>query len=377
MSDVVGLLRELVAIDSVSARPNEPMVARLAAPLREKGFSLTVLPYRDEAGVEKQNLVAVAGPGGGAAEGGLAFVGHTDTVPYDAAWTEALARTERDGKLYARGSADTKGFIAAVIAALDDVDPSRLKRPIACVFTADEEVGCVGAKRLAEAGAVRPRHAIVGEPTELVPVRAHKGYWLGEVEVRGQEGHSAYPHLGRSAIADAAKLLVRLQQVAKELEADADVTFGPPFTTLNVGLIAGGKAKNVIPGRCAFPLEWRPIPKQDGEEVARRVRAAIAGLAAEDPGFDAGFTVLRHDPAVATPPDAAIVKFLEAETGKAVQTIPFGTELPYLAALGAEGCVCGPGDIRVAHRTGEFVPRAELERAVGIYRRAIAHFCET
>jgi acetylornithine deacetylase len=369
--DVVQLLSELVAIDSVSARPNLPMVDRLAQELGRLSFKLRVLPYVDDAGVEKHNLVASAGPEG---PGGLAFVGHTDTVPYDPAWKEALQLTAKDGNLYARGAADTKGFIAAVIAALADLDLRRLRAPLLCIFTADEEVGCVGAKKLVELGAARPAHAIVGEPTQLVPVRAHKGYCLAEVEVLGQEGHSAYPGLGRSAILDAGRLLTRITQLARELEGEGDPLFEPPFTTVNVGTIVGGKARNVIPGRCAFPLEWRPVPGQPTDRVPGLLAAAIAELRAELPGFEARFTVTRRDGGVSVAPDAPVVRFLEAETGHASVTIPFGTELPQLTELGAQGCVCGPGDIRVAHRTGEFVPEADLARAVAIYRRAVEHF---
>lgn len=376
MTDVVELLRELVAIDSVSSRSNVPIAAVLEARLVALGFETRRYPYLDPAGVEKVNLVALAGPAADPpGAGGLCFVGHTDVVPHDPAWKEALVVQEREGKLFGRGTADTKGFIAAVLAAFARIDRSRLSRPLVALFTADEEVGCVGAKRLVGEAPVRPAHAIVGEPTGLTPVRAHKGYWLGEVEVVGAEGHSAHPEVGRSAIFDAARLLGRIEAVAEELRADTDPTYAPPFTTLNVGTIAGGKAPNVIPGSCRFPVEWRPLPRQDGEEVPRRIRAELARLRATDPRFEARFEVVRRDDGVETPPDAEIVRFLEAETGRRATTIPFGTELPHVTALGARGCVCGPGDIREAHRTGEFVPRAELERAVELYVRAIETFC--
>ncbi len=374
--DAAQILTELVAIDSVSDRPNRPIIDWLAQWLEKRGFELHFHRYRDERGVEKLNLVAVAGPKRqpiGA--GGLALAGHTDTVPYDPAWTDALRVTERDGKIYGRGTADTKGFIAASLAAIDRTGTERLQEPLVCIFTADEEVGCVGARKLLAELEVRPAHVIVGEPTRLVPIRSHKGYWLAEIEFRGGEGHSAFPSVGRSAILDAGRLLCRLESVQKELEGDPDPTFDPPFTTLNVGTIEGGKARNVIAGRCAFPLEWRPIPHQEGEKVARILRRELDEIVAEDPGVEASFVVSRTDPAVATPPDAAIVRFLEQATGNASTTIPFGTELPYFDAVGTLGCVCGPGDIRTAHRTGEYVDRAELDRAVEIYVQAIEHFC--
>jgi acetylornithine deacetylase len=376
VSEVVELLRELVAIDSVSATSNRALVRVLASRLGAYGCSVREYGYRDPAGVEKVNLVAAAGPAvDPPGAGGLAFLGHTDVVPFDPAWANALVLEERDGRLYGRGTADTKGFLAAVVTAVGRIDRARLVRPLLLVFTADEEIGCVGAKRLVEEVPLRPAQVVVGEPTGLRPVRAHKGYWLAEVEVLGREGHSAYPETGRSAILDAAKLLGRIAVLATELEGDRDEAFVPPYATVNVGTITGGKAQNVIPGACRFPVEWRPLPGRDGEEVARRIRREIEGLREVDPGFRARLEVIRRDEPVAMAPDTPIVRFLEEATGKAAITVPFGTELPEVAALGAGGCVCGPGDIQVAHRTGEYVPREEIEAAVDLFVRAIERFC--
>jgi acetylornithine deacetylase len=225
-------------------------------------------------------------------------------------------------------------------------------------------VGCLGARKLVEEGALRPRHAIVGEPTRLIPVIGHKGYCLAEVTVRGAEGHSAFPETGRSAIFAAALVLREIEGIAQGLQRERDEQFSPPYTTLNVGLIQGGKAKNVIPGSCTFTLEWRPLPAQEPEQVLRLVQAL--------PGVEV--RALRLDRGILQARNSALVEFLRASAGNAPETIPFGTELPYLAALGAETCVFGPGDIRVAHRTGEFVPLAELEKAVDILAAAIEKF---
>src|SRR5262249_30595265 len=157
--------------------------------------------------------------------------------------------------------ADTKAFIAAALGAAARARDHR--EPLWLIFTADEEVGCLGAKRLLDERAAAPRVAIVGEPTRLIPVRAHKGYCLAEVEVRGLEAHSAFPELGASAIRGAAEVLRRLDDAQAELAQERDPLFSPPYTTLNVGLIQGGKAKNVVPGSCTFTVEWRPIPGQD------------------------------------------------------------------------------------------------------------------
>jgi acetylornithine deacetylase len=369
--DIVPLLQALVAIDSTSTRSNVlviDLLERLVGPL---GFETRRLDWRDAAGVAKTNLVCRRGPD---VPGGLALVGHTDCVPFDPDWEEALSGALRDGKIYGRGSADTKGFVACAVAVAARARASA--KPLHLLFTSDEEVGCTGAKMILEEGRVRPRHAIVGEPTTLVPVRAHKGYCAVDVTVSGIEGHSAFPDLGASAIHAAARLLVEVERVQEAMKDDQAPLFAPPWTTFNVGLIQGGKARNILAGECTFSLEWRPIPGQDPERALRLFDEAAARVAgASGKGIAVRRTPMRLDEAAVTAPDAELVRFLEAESGHAARTIPFGTELPELAAMGAEGCVFGPGDIRVAHRTGEFVQVAELERCAAILERAVERFC--
>ncbi len=209
----------------------------------------------------------------------------------------------------------------------------------------------------------------------MKPVRAGKGYCLAEVTLRGREGHSAYPHLGASAIMRAARLVNRIEALAEELTGLAHEAFDPPHTTLNVGLIRGGTAKNVIAGECRFTLEWRPVPGQRPELVAELVGREIEALRDEDPDFDAALEVSRLDGGVETPADAPLVRALEELTGYAAGTISFGTEAPQMRAMGADAVVFGPGDIRVAHRTGEFVPASELREAASILGRLIERFC--
>lgn len=369
-------LAELVAIDSTSTRSNVPVVDVLERELRALGFDCRRHPYRDSAGVEKVNLVSVRPGRSAAAETlpALALVGHTDCVPFDPAWEGALRLEERDGKLYGRGACDTKAFIACALEACAQVTSHA--GPLLTVFTADEELGCFGAKQLADAGVGRARYAIVGEPTSLRPIHANKGYCLLEVVVRGKEGHSAYPDSGASAIFRAARLLERLERYARsELRVEADPKFEPPYTTVNVGIIGGGKAKNVIPGECRFIVEWRPIPSQRNELVPEKVRALVQELAREEPGFEAEVQVQRMDRGVETSTGSEVVRFLEQAAGKSPATVAFGTEAPQMTQLGAEAVVFGPGNIQVAHQTGEYVPVEELCRAEEILEQAIARFC--
>ena len=377
VSTVEQTLAELVAIDSVSSRSNAEIISYLQRRCEAHGLTTDRFPHIDDNGVEKINLVAqtsVRAPSQTEVYE-LALVGHTDTVPYDPKWAEALTLTERDAKLFGRGACDTKAFIAATLTALESIDIAKLQKPLALVFTADEEIGCLGAKRLADAKPLKVMNAIVGEPTSLQPMRAGKGYCLAHVIVRGREAHSAYPQLGASAIFRAAKLIQKIEAIAEDVKGDLHEGFDPPYTTVNVGVIGGGSAKNIIPGECRFTLEWRTIPGQPADYVLNLVRGAVADLQKADPDFACEIDAERADDSFDTPLDSDLVQFFEKESGKAPGTVAFGTEAPSMIALGAEAVVFGPGDIRVAHRTGEFVPVDELARCVDILRAAIAHFC--
>jgi len=373
---VAETLAELVSIDSVSARANTEIISYLAARCQAAGLAVKRFPHIDDAGTEKTNLVALAGAGFSdklAIE--LALIGHTDTVPYDPTWTEALQLTAKDGKLFGRGACDTKAFIAATLTAIEGIDISQLKKPLALIFTADEEIGCLGAKRLAEAPPFAAQYAIVGEPTSLQPMRAGKGYCLAEITVRGREAHSAYPGLGASAIFRAARLIERIELIAEELKNDQRAGFEPPYTTLNVGIISGGSAKNVVAGECHFTLEWRPIPGQKSDHVLNLARQAVEQLRQHDSDFGCEIDAARADESFETRADSFLVQFLEQASGNAASTVAFGTEAPSMIELGADAVVFGPGDIRVAHRTGEFVPADQLNACVSILRQAIARFC--
>lgn len=376
MTQIKETLAELVRIDSVSSRSNAEIIEYLERRCEAMSLVMRRFPYKDDHGVEKYNMIALAGTDFSddtAVE--LALVGHTDTVPYDPNWADATNLTERDGRLYGRGSCDTKGFIAAALTALETIDLSQLKKPLALVFTADEEIGLRGAKRLAEAKPLRPRYSIVGEPTSLKPIRAGKGYSLAEVIVKGREAHSAYPSLGTSAVFRAARLINDLESIAVQLKEDQHPAFDPPYTTLNIGLIHGGSAKNVLAGECRFTLEWRPIPTQSSGYVLNLFRSAIQEETQKDPDFECEVDANRQDTGFETSPDSPLIKMLENATGLESGTVAFGTEAAQMMTLGSEAVVIGPGDIREAHRTGEFVPVHELERCAEILRQSIQQLC--
>ena len=374
-------LAELVKIDSVSSRSNVEIVEYLERRCESLGLKTKRFTYTDEHGLEKINLVGFtgAGPSNEADLSNtnieLALVGHTDTVPYDPNWSDALNLTERDGKLYGRGSCDTKGFIAAALSAVESIDFKTLTKPLALIFTADEEIGLRGAKQLAQLKPFNVRYSIVGEPTSLQPIRAGKGYSLAEVIVKGREAHSAYPGLGASAVFRAARLINHLEKIAEQLKADQHRAFDPAFTTLNVGVIHGSSAKNVLAGECRFTLEWRPIPTQPSDHVLHLFNAAIEEEQRRDPDFACEVDASRADSGFETAPDSRLIKLLEKATGRESGTVAFGTEGAQMRALGSEPVVIGPGDIREAHRTGEFVPVRELTACTEILQQAVRELC--
>jgi acetylornithine deacetylase len=291
-------------------------------------------------------------------------MGHTDTVPYAAEWAAALDPLLKDGNLHGCGACDVKGFLACLLAAISQSDSTMLPDGLRLVLTAEEEIGCIGASQLLAENALRPRRMIIGEPTSLRPARAGKGYCLAEVTVRGKEAHSAHPQQGVSAIYSAAKLISAIEEFSAQLAGETHSFFEPGFTTVNVGTIEGGTAKNVVPGLCRFQLEWRPIPSQSPNSVFASTEKIIEGLRALDPAFHAEVQPLRQQPGFETSADAPLVRTLEALTGRPAISIPFGSEASIFSPLAEEVIVFGPGDMRTAHSSRECVPLAELDRAV-------------
>ena len=367
MKTVVEYLSDLVRIPSHSALSNRPVTDYAARVLRAAGWSARELPYRDAAGTEKVNLIA-APPGQDASERDvdLVLMCHTDTVPYAADWLRALDPFIAGGMLHGCGACDVKGFLACVLAAVSAGNSPRPAEGLRVVLTAEEEIGCIGAAHLAADHVLRPRRMVIGEPTSLAPARAGKGYSLAEIVVSGKEAHSAHPGQGVSAIFNAARLIAKIEELAAQLERDRNGFFDPAFTTLNIGTIEGGTAKNIVAGSCRFQLEWRPIPGQPADSVLLSVTELITHLTATHSGFHAEIRPVRQQPGFETPADAPLARTMEALSGKRAVSIPFGTEASVFAPLAEEAIVFGPGDMRTAHSSRECVPVKELDEAVSI-----------
>jgi acetylornithine deacetylase len=366
----------LVAIPTVSSQSNRALVMWLQRFFEPLDWHQRVFSYTSAEGEEKLNLIVSREPlEEGTIETELAIVCHTDTVPYTGALQGATELREENGLLHGCGACDVKGFLACMLVAASEMGRSRLTKRLCLIFTSDEEIGCRGARFLFEQKAIRARYAIVGEPTSLVAARAGKGYCLAKIEVFGKAAHSAFPEAGSSAIFAAARLLREIEGLAKELTENRNQAFSPPWTTLNVGEIHGGTAKNIVPSQCSMLLEWRPVPDQQSSFVLDRVRNIIEDLAVEDDRFAASVEVLRLEEGFETSAESPVVQAVLRRPDAEVRNISFGTEAPWMAKMGAEAVVIGPGSMLTAHSPRECVPIVELNECVERLLAAITRLC--
>jgi acetylornithine deacetylase len=355
------ILRDLVAIPSVSALSNSPLLDYIAALLTHSGWVTQRLPFATTDGTEKANLIAVPPQFANVLPVvELLFVCHTDTVPFQSDWPAATQLVERDGMLHGCGACDVKGSLAGLLAAALETPADDIRTPVAFAFTADEEVGCIGATHLVAGGAIRPRRVIVCEPTSLRPAAAGKGYGLAEVRILGHEAHSAFPDKGVSAINVAAQLIHRIEIFVRNHHLSTDPLFTPPYTTFNVGVLRGGTAKNIIAGESTFLFEWRPLPAEDPGHGGKLLQQLAAEMAASNPGCAIDVRILRADSGFANEPDTPLGATLSSIFGRALTGISFGSEATRLRAIAEEAVVVGPGDMETAHSERECIPLNEL-----------------
>lgn len=366
MNAVLEHLSNLIRIPSVSSLPNRPVIEYSASILTSIGWTVREFVYRDDAGVEKINLIA-APPGQQVADRkvDLAFLCHTDTVPYSKEWSQALQPELRGEMLHGCGACDVKGFLACLLTAAATSE-LRGSAGLRIALTADEEIGCTGSKRLIAADVLKPRRLIVGEPTCLHVARAGKGYCLAHVTILGREAHSALPSQGISAIYAAAHLILALEQLSQEFATEIHPLFDPPFTTLNVGTIEAGTAKNIIPGHAELLVEWRPIPKTPADRVPTAIESNLHQLEAKYPGLSGSLEILRQEGGFETATDSPLVRRIESGTSRAATSIPFGSEASAWSSIADEVVVFGPGDMRTAHSDRECVSIDELASAVQV-----------
>jgi acetylornithine deacetylase len=374
MQTAAEILRTLVAVPSVSSMSNGPLLDAIEVFLAMPGWHAQRLSYIAADGLEKANLLAVPHrfldrlP-----QVELLFVCHTDTVPFHGEWTEATQLREQEGQLHGCGSCDVKGSLSGLLSAAQQVDVEAMPVPVAYAFTAEEEIGCIGATRLVASGAIRPRRVVVCEPTSLRPAIAGKGYGLAEVRVTGREAHSAFPEKGVSAISLAAQIIVKLEQWQETTERVCDNLFSPPYTTFNVGVVGGGTAKNIVAGECSFLVEWRPVPGEDPRYGGQMVQQLAAEVANAHPQCRIEVRVLRADAGFAKHSASRLGSVLSHMLGRPETGISFGSEATRFATLAEEAVVIGPGDMETAHSERECVPLSELEEWTETVKSLLLH----
>lgn len=362
------ILAQLIAFDTVSRNSNLALIEYIRDFLADLGVTCEL--FFDEAG-RKANLFATLGPRD---RGGVCLSGHTDVVPVDGqAWTvPPFELTEKDGRLYGRGSADMKGYIACVLAAVPQFLAQPLRLPLHLAFSYDEEVGCLGVRSLLAALETRehkPIACIIGEPTELKPVLGHKGKLAMRCQVHGAPCHSAYAPQGVNAIEYAAKLINRLGEIGTRLAAVErhDARFDPPYSTVQTGVIGGGRALNIVPAECQFDFEVRALPSDDPQQVADALRdyaetELLPQMRAVKAGTDIRFSELSAYPALATDPHSEVAQLLAQLSGsEEFSTVAYGTEGGLFDQAGIPTVVCGPGSMDQGHKPDEFVSLEQLQ----------------
>lgn len=372
------LLAKLVSFDTTSRDSNLELIQWVEGYLAHLGVPSRRVPNADGT---KSNLMATIGP---AAEGGVVLSGHTDVVPVDGQpWsTDPFAVVEREGRLYGRGTCDMKGFLALALAAAPELAKANLARPVHLAFSYDEEIGCLGAPAMIERireELPKPAFVVVGEPTNMEAVNGHKGIATFHVTVTGREAHSSQPHLGVSAVMEAAKLMASLNALAARLDAEADPAspFTPKGPTLTIGMVHGGTAHNIIARECTFVFDLRsPAPLRPETLVAPFLAEAAAmdqALKARAP--EAGVVVELHTnvPPFAPEPDGAAEAFARRLTGDngPPRVVAFAAEAGQFQGAGFSTVICGPGSIDQAHQPDEYVEVSQMQRGAQFMRRLI------
>jgi len=377
---LINRMHSLLKLPTISsANPaldmsNMPVIDYLAEQFSALGFECEIVPCASTHGNQKANLIATLGKG----PGGLVLAGHTDTVPMNPElWSvDPLAVTEKNGRLYGLGSTDMKGFFALILEAVQPFLGQPLHQPLIVLATADEETSMSGARKIAEIGKPKARYAIIGEPTGMKPIRAHKGVMMESIRLQGRSGHSSDPSLGINAMEAMHDVLSELMSYRNELQQRYH---SPLFVidkpTMNFGCIHGGDNPNRICGHCELEFDIRMLPGMEAEllrtDIAKRLRPVAERW---NVGFE--FTPLFPGaPAFICPAESDLVKTAERLTGHIAATVAFGTEAPFLQDMGIDTIVLGPGDIEQAHQPDEYLALDRVQPCIDLLRQFIAHYC--
>jgi len=378
---MIQLLSQLIKTPSMSSvspefdHSNREVIDLLATWLEDAGFNVTVSPLPNQP--DKANLLAYLGECHPDSQG-LMLAGHTDTVPFDAQYWQydPFKLTEKDQRFYGLGTSDMKSFFPLILEALKEIDTTKLKQPLFVLATADEESSMDGALALVQQGCPHVRYAVIGEPTNLKPVRAHKGVMMEAIRLTGHAGHSSNPALGVNALEAMHKAITDLLTWRQELQSRYhDDSFLVPIPTMNLGHIHGGDNPNRICESCELHFDLRPLPGMEINSLREALHQRLQNLFAKDPINWEMFPLASGTPPMSTPCDSPIVKASEKCCAHRAQTAAFCTEGPYLSELGIDTIILGPGDIAQAHQPDEFLSLASINPMVTILRDLIKRFC--
>jgi acetylornithine deacetylase len=366
---IAQILCELISIESISSNSNLDIIAYIETILASSNISTRRVPSPDG---RKTSLLATLGP---ADRRGVVLSAHTDVVPVEGqAWTvPPFAGVLRDQRIYGRGATDMKGFLAVVLANVPRLKEAAIVAPVHLAFSYDEEVGCRGAPDLVRAlvqSVAMPAFAIVGEPTTMRVVRAHKGKVARRLIVTGRTGHSAMPHRAASAVDAAVAIAHALRGLADaEIARGGDAAFDPPYTTIHVGSLHGGSAVNLVPERAVLEYEIRTMPGRDAGEILAKIDALVARerdrLRGSAPEADIVSEEISAYPGLDINADNAATRLIArlADDTQPATTVAFGTEAGLYAQAGIPTLVCGPGDMARGHKADEWIGLDELAAA--------------
>ena len=379
MTTSIEFLRRLVAFPTVSDTSNLALLDWVGETLAPFAPRLKRFPSPDGT---KANLLASFGP---EVSGGLLLSGHTDVVPVAGqAWSgDPWTLREAGGRLTGRGACDMKGFLACCLALVPTLGYRKLQRPVHLAFSYDEEVGCTGVGPMAEwaGSALAPALAVVGEPSSLQLVNAHKGGLIGWAFVTGKTGHSSQPQLCVDAVRVAMECIGRFTALAASFRAGPlDPAFDPPYSTSSVNVIEGGNGLNLIAERCRFSWEMRVLPGVDERALLARLQAEIAAelvpaMQAVDPGCGIRFEVLARIPALSAPSDELERRLLGLLSQAAAGVVSYGSEAGIFQGAGIPSVIIGPGDIAQAHQPDEWIEVSQLADCTQVLDRLVTEFC--
>ncbi|GAC22113.1 acetylornithine deacetylase [Paraglaciecola arctica] len=360
------------AFDEKIDQTNRPLIDILSSWFSELGFTITIQHVPGTR--NKFNMLAKIGSG----EGGLLLSGHSDTVPFDeGAWqSDPFKVKQADGKLFGLGSCDMKGFFAFILEALKTIPLNKLKKPLYILATADEETSMAGARFFAQQQLIKPNMAIIGEPTELVPIYKHKGHIAQSLNIQGKAGHSSDPDKGVNAIEIMYQAIGQLMDLQSRLKGQFhDDDFSVPYVTMNLGHIHGGDGENRICGHCKLNFDLRAVPELNDQQALAMIDEALAPVFAKYPSRLSLDLMYPTAPAFACRDEQNILALAEQLTGKKFQSANYATEAPFINQLGCDTIVLGPGSIDQAHQPDEYISLDYVDPTVHILQQMINKVC--